>query len=324
MILSSPFAKIGNCGDTDARVAFLEAYQEPHNLLLTNYGQGIYTYVQHYHMGDDLMQVSHAECKFKPNHFLVDIKTQVVNKQSKATVKTVAPLIEGSNSRYSFTVGREQEGSYVLRKVDLVTSNQPTATLAILAPFSDYLLNRTYLELANDPQVEVVSWADADFNGTRAKELVLVVPTGGAASQPNQRLKRTYYFSPERRWLCVGQHKHFADEAEPRYIEDVYEYETAGQFPRLRAIKTTIRNKRSAAFRQHIDYEITSFVPGHDLPDELFRLSAFNLPEPTGVSWHRPTPWWLWLIGSAFALLLVAAGFMWLKRRALRSRAASA
>jgi hypothetical protein len=57
---------------------------------------------------------------------------------------------------------------------------------------------------------------------------------------------------------------------------------------------------------------------------DTFRLSAFGLPEPPGIEWERRTPWWLWLIGSAFALLLVAAGFTWLKRRAMRSRAAAA
>jgi hypothetical protein len=58
--------------------------------------------------------------------------------------------------------------------------------------------------------------------------------------------------------------------------------------------------------------------------DADFTLSAFGLNEPPGITWERPTPWWLWLIGSAFALLLVAAGFTWLKRRAMRSRAAAA
>ncbi|HMP01928.1 MAG TPA: hypothetical protein PKD86_06670 [Gemmatales bacterium] len=36
-----------------------------------------------------------------------------------------------------------------------------------------------------------------------------------------------------------------------------------------------------------------------------FTLSAFGLPEPYGIEWERPTPWWLYAAISGGLLLFV-------------------
>ncbi len=41
-------------------------------------------------------------------------------------------------------------------------------------------------------------------------------------------------------------------------------------------------------------------------PDDSFTLSAFGLPEPPGVTWERPTPWWLYGIVVGFALVILS------------------
>ncbi|MCS6976044.1 MAG: hypothetical protein NZM31_03410 [Gemmatales bacterium] len=50
-----------------------------------------------------------------------------------------------------------------------------------------------------------------------------------------------------------------------------------------------------------------------------FTLSAFGLPEPPGVTWERPTPWWLYGIAVGFALV-VLSGILYRIVNRLRSR----
>ncbi|HMP04645.1 MAG TPA: hypothetical protein PKC45_19325 [Gemmatales bacterium] len=46
-----------------------------------------------------------------------------------------------------------------------------------------------------------------------------------------------------------------------------------------------------------------------------YTLSAFGLPEPYGVEWERPTPWWLYALISAGVLFVVAVIVSFWKRR---------
>ena len=53
-----------------------------------------------------------------------------------------------------------------------------------------------------------------------------------------------------------------------------------------------------------------------DLPgDEEFTLTAFVLPEPPGVTWPKPTPWYLWLALAGGLCLALGGVFHWLKKR---------
>jgi hypothetical protein len=46
-------------------------------------------------------------------------------------------------------------------------------------------------------------------------------------------------------------------------------------------------------------------------PNEAdYSLSAFGLPEPFGIEWEKPTPWWLFLIGGGLGIIvLLAVGY---------------
>jgi len=55
--------------------------------------------------------------------------------------------------------------------------------------------------------------------------------------------------------------------------------------------------------------------------DQEFSLSAFGFPEPPGIEWEKPVPWWLWLAVGGAGLLITGAAFSWLRRRALRRHA---
>ncbi len=61
---------------------------------------------------------------------------------------------------------------------------------------------------------------------------------------------------------------------------------------------------------------VAEFRWGFDQGTETdFTLSAFGLPEPFGITWDRPTPWWLYALISAGVLFVVAVIVSFWKRR---------
>ncbi|HMO83451.1 MAG TPA: hypothetical protein PKC18_00880 [Lacipirellulaceae bacterium] len=67
------------------------------------------------------------------------------------------------------------------------------------------------------------------------------------------------------------------------------------------------------------EYEV---VDQSTLQETDFTLSAFGLPEPYGVTWDRPTPWWLYALFSAGVLFVVAVIVSFWKRRLAARQAA--
>jgi hypothetical protein len=58
-------------------------------------------------------------------------------------------------------------------------------------------------------------------------------------------------------------------------------------------------------------------IPVRLPPDSDFTLSAFGLPEPFGIEWEKPTPWWLYIGGGTLGLIALAAlGYRLFGRRA--------
>ena len=60
-------------------------------------------------------------------------------------------------------------------------------------------------------------------------------------------------------------------------------------------------------------------IPKVPPKDHEFTLTAFGLPEPYGVTWERPTPWWLYA-GIAAGVLLVLLFLLGLWKRRLLAR----
>ena len=65
--------------------------------------------------------------------------------------------------------------------------------------------------------------------------------------------------------------------------------------------------------KQRFEYEFEIAPCGTNPRD--FTLSAFGLPEPYGVEWDRPTPWWLYALISAGVLFIVTVIVSFWKRR---------
>ena len=64
--------------------------------------------------------------------------------------------------------------------------------------------------------------------------------------------------------------------------------------------------------KNHLQFELLVEYKWQDanLPETDFTLSAFGLPEPFGIEWEKPTPWWLYLIcGGLGVIVLLAVGY---------------
>ncbi|MCS6977776.1 MAG: hypothetical protein NZM31_12325, partial [Gemmatales bacterium] len=60
--------------------------------------------------------------------------------------------------------------------------------------------------------------------------------------------------------------------------------------------------KNNTTFIADFDLHLPDTLP----PESEFTLSAFGLPEPPGVTWERPTPWWLYGIAVGLALVVLS------------------
>lgn len=78
------------------------------------------------------------------------------------------------------------------------------------------------------------------------------------------------------------------------------------------------RDVKGSPVENEHSYEY-DLVEQEDLPEKEFTLSAFGLPEPVGVTWSKPTPWYLWLGLAGGVCLVLGVGFRWLKKRAARA-----
>jgi hypothetical protein len=94
-----------------------------------------------------------------------------------------------------------------------------------------------------------------------------------------------------------------------RYGED--------QFPIVTKISRMSEGEIAGTKMQLEDNTEFELYEAADIPIGEFTLTAFGLPEPPGIVWNKPTPWYVWLGGAAILLIVIAAGFKVLKRRYL-------
>jgi hypothetical protein len=59
----------------------------------------------------------------------------------------------------------------------------------------------------------------------------------------------------------------------------------------------------------HLQFELLVEYKWHDatLPEADFTLTAFGLPEPFGIEWEKPIPWWLYLSGGGLGIIVLLA-----------------
>jgi hypothetical protein len=88
------------------------------------------------------------------------------------------------------------------------------------------------------------------------------------------------------------------------------------RWPSTLVLKEDIHLNKSQSRLQH-SYVATFQFESASPHDSDFTLTAFGLPEPLGITWKRPTPWYAWVIGGGIILLVVGFGCGYLRRRYL-------
>ncbi len=305
--------------DTDTRTSFLSAYRKAYDKLVQNYTNIECSYLREYPMGK-LVQLSSSEGKYKLYHFIIKYEERHVKKGTRETARKFPPIIEGANTKYGFQLVKSKTSDRnVIGRLDILPSKGRVAFMPFMSPIADTTYDKTYLEIAEDPETKFVSLADAKFRGLEVKELKLVLSVINPVTKVKMSSKKSYFFSPERQWLCHGSTEEIEEPGSTRYGEHYFGYEGEDDYPPLSVIELTIRNREnSSESKLHWRMEFTKFERVAPIDDAEFRLSAFGFPEPPEVNW-RPTPWFLWL-GLGGVLCLVLAGVVrWLKKRAARS-----
>ena len=80
--------------------------------------------------------------------------------------------------------------------------------------------------------------------------------------------------------------------------------------------------REGGELRQDTETIVTSSFTYGPIPVSQFTLSAYGFPEPFGIEWERPTPWWLYALISAGVLFIVTVIVsFWKRRLAARSAA---
>ena len=231
------------------------------------------------------------------------------------------------NPHYAFKLRRKNPTSpwYVTEVVDLRTDSLPPEIQHEFQVFERCVLE--LVSLGPDPLVELLG--KPEFRVVRCRrvlqdgeELVAVdfdYPHT-ADAQDSGIQGGTLVLDPRRFWCLRSYEVQFRSiSAQGTRTYRVLELEEAkGGFPlpkRTTELIDILMNdgtkRKNESWR-----DCNLHIPSRLSSDEEFTLSAFGFPEPLGVSWSRPTRWYLWL--SLAGVLCLAGGgvFYWLKRRA--------
>lgn len=237
-----------------------------------------------------------------------------VRNERRAGVTTV----EGMNSRYGLTLEQKGETDFTVREVDILRPSERGLLCFLTAPAASYLFGRLpFLELTRDETIRFVSFEDSPWQGKPAKKLQIQF------SRPPQKNIRnpvavdvSYFFSPEEGWICRGVRFQAVGQPHPDR-EDIFFYEQRSdlRLPPLKRVEMWTRNSKGRMLTSATD--ITEFAAHKPFPESDFTLTAFGLPEPYGVVWKKPIPWYLWFIGAG--LVLLALGWFFKRRIQRRS-----
>jgi hypothetical protein len=271
--------------------------------------------------GSNFQDVQHLEYKNngKGRLFAHESKSRQEDKE-----KGWDKEVYGSNPKYAFHLRRSSPGApwTLLQLVDLRKEDIPDAWTArydtVFGRESRALLHFDNMSLAE--MVRSSSFSVNQCSEVQAGDETLIEVSFSYDSDPSvKRARPDWHFEgklrldPNRYW-CLRSAE-FAmklkDMADAKYGSETRKYrileigatsnslpvpkliESDGEFPNC---------KEKSGFRSEFDLDVPRRLPA----DEEFTLTAFGLPEPPGLEWKRPTPWYLWL-GLA-GIVCLAAG----------------
>ncbi len=309
-LIAAPYA----CGeDPSVRSRFLAEY-EPHYQAIVDYYSTCHgKYEFHENAGKGKTRVTRADVKSSlTNYLLVGSRNLIEDSTGKLVSEGEPDDIEGGNSQYSFKLHKKSEREFVLKDVKIHGSGPNNSLSPLSVAYADYWgRERTYLDLVRDETVRCLAFDDCVWQNKPMKELKVVYTIIHPQTKKPKDVTTGYYFSPADGWICCGKQDFPVGNYKQVYA---YDYVEGLQFPTLRRMETTPWNNEEK--RKVI--EVTEFEHLQaPLPETDFRLTAFGLPEPMGVTWQQQPRYWLWLLVAAGACAVIAALLMWLRQRRL-------
>jgi hypothetical protein len=269
-------------------------------------------------MGDDKEGIYEYEGKYNRDHYLLTVKSWILNKNTKEITPFGRTVVACRNTLYTFGLVESKEGGYTIRDVKIHGANKQESLQFLVAPFADEDKRQTYLELAEDGTTNVIAFRDCTWQQKPMKELKVRYRFWNPITKKDATMTWAYYFDPQRSWICCGR-RSFADEDQNVATgQAIYSYESAGPgpLPVLRRLEESGADPKDPSKWTIVRvYTVSEFRASAPFSDADFRLSAFGLPEPEGIKWPKPPKTWLWLICGGVVFAGVAAFFAWLKRR---------
>ncbi len=237
-------------------------------------------------------------------------------------------VINCANSKYAFQLRYvETKSAWLLLHIDTKGSGQRFLSqqwtvrrlvarrIAIDAIFDEFMA-----DWLNEKTFKVVS-AKTLVKGNRELVEVAFEYTRSKESKQPLRVTGRSVFDPKMHWCILEQELYQSQTLGPQRTMIAKEYREGPSGMPI-AFRESRRATIVGVYQSDADWEYDLHAPLRSPPDGEFTLTAFGLPEPHGVTWDRPPPYYLWIGGAAFASLGIALGCRRFARR--RRLAASA
>jgi hypothetical protein len=228
----------------------------------------------------------------------------------------------GMNPRYAFQLQRTQAGTSwaVVKIIDLTKESLPDRWQS---KYDDFRLEATgFVRLSGQPLSDIVQ--SPTFRVDRCsstqkegEEFVELSFTYDHEKGPFLRaglMKGTLLLDPKHFWCLRSAEYTATHKNDTRFQSATSKYRlselgaTSGSFPVPKRYVDdkeffpATGDKVKLNGRGEFNLDVPRRLPG----DEEFTLSAFGLPEPPGLEWKRPIPWYLWLALAGLVCLALA------------------
>ncbi len=226
----------------------------------------------------------------------------------------------GANSKYHFTLSLNKKGEWVLGDVDLKTS-LPKADSKLSSFIKDNPV-WMHLNLMNEPLDESFSKKKITAKSVIVKDEVAVVDLKGYNGVVLNGESSGLLKIDIKSGCLLETSGVYSLNGVKNISSTTFDYLTVRNGPPrlmkvVEKIKSITGDKTAFDRRKESSF---SYSDEQEAPESSFSLTFFGMPEPNGVVWPKPTPWYLWFSAAG----LVCLAFMvWFRRKSKLRNAAS-
>lgn len=208
----------------------------------------------------------------------------------------------GQNPHYSFRLRRTPASNHwIVEEIHREPDSQLLASFQRLFERPLTLWNLRLPQLLQDPdfQLEELDWAEH-----QSRKLVRLSFSYEKAPEHypfpgGHRLRGGWaLLDPQRDWLLVAYAVYTLERGKKYWFRHRFDWQRVIYPLGLPAYSEI---EESVFGQTRITYDFQDIVP----PLSDFSLRAFGLPEPAGVIWPQPTPWWLYLSLTGLGLVVI-------------------